>query len=126
MNKELTSLLEMETGAHQEVGVGKLTLPARTELIVQLPVSVGSRIGDGLVERAEITSGVYMAKSLIKVSNGHITSIVNTTEQDAQVPNPVVKVSELTDHDVGETAVIGEAKWEKGRDGPGQSRGKEL
>ena len=55
MNKELISLLEMEIGAHQEVGVGKLTLPARTELIVQLPVSVGSRIGDGLVERAEIT-----------------------------------------------------------------------
>ena len=33
-NKSI-SLPEPESGAHQGVGVGKLTLPARTELIVQ-------------------------------------------------------------------------------------------
>jgi hypothetical protein len=46
--------------------IGKLTLPARTELIVQLQVSAGSRIGEGLVERAEIASGIYLAESLVK------------------------------------------------------------
>ena len=51
MHKKLISLPELEREAHQRVGVGKLTLPARTELIVQSPVSVGSRIGEGLVEK---------------------------------------------------------------------------
>jgi len=61
IRKKLKSLLELERGAHQGVGVGKLTLPVRTELIVQLPVSVESRIGEGRVEKAEIATGVYLA-----------------------------------------------------------------
>ena len=86
IHKKLRSLTDLESGACQEAGVGKLNLPARTELIVQLQVSAGSRIGEGLVEKAEIASGVYLAKSLVKVNNVHIiTSILN----------PVVKVIEL-------------------------------
>jgi len=113
--------------AHQGVGVGKLTLSARTELIVQLPVSAGLRIGEGLVEKAEIAAEVYLAESLVKVNNGHIiTSILNTREQDVEVPNPVVKVVQLRDRDVVETAVIGMAEQEKGRDDPGQSRGQRV
>jgi len=68
MHKELISLPELESGAHKGVRGGKLTLPTRTELIVQLPVSTGSRIGKGLVERAQIASWVYLAKSLVKVA----------------------------------------------------------
>jgi len=105
IHNELISLPEPESGAHQGVGVGKLTLPARTELIVQLPVSVGLRTGEGLVEMAEIASGVYLAKSLDEVNNGHITtSILITTEQDIEVPNPVVRVVELRVCDVGGTS----------------------
>ena len=86
-------------------------------------MSMGSHVGEGLVERAEITSGVYLAKSLVKVNNDHIfTSILNTRGQDVEVPNPVFKVAELRDHDVGETTVTGVAEQEKGRDDPGQSR----
>jgi hypothetical protein len=109
------------------VEVGKLTLPARIELIVQLPVSAGSRIGEGLVEKVEIISGVYLAESLVKVDSGHIiTSILNTTEQDVELPNPVVKVIEWRDSHVGETAVIGVAEQERGRDDSGQSRGERV
>jgi hypothetical protein len=54
IHEKLRSLPELESGAHQGVGVDKLTLPARAELIVQLTVSAGSRIGEGLLERAEI------------------------------------------------------------------------
>jgi hypothetical protein len=116
IHKKLRSLPDLESRAHQEVGVGKLTLPTRTELIVQLPVSTGSRIGEGLVEKAEIVSGVYLAESLVKVDSGHIiTSILNTREQDEQLPNPVVKVIEWRDSDVGETAVIGVAEQERER-----------
>ena len=82
-----------------------------------------SRIGEGLVQRAEIASGLYLADSLVKVNNGHIiTSILNTREQDVELPNPVVKVIELRDHDVVETVLIGVAEQEKGMDDPGQSR----
>jgi hypothetical protein len=107
--------------------VGKLTLPSRTELIVQLAVSVGSHIGEGLVERAEIASGVYLADSLVKVNNGRIiTSILSTREQGVELPNPVVKVVELRDHDVSETVLTGVAEQEKGRDDAGQSRGERV
>jgi len=78
---------------------------------------VKSRIGDGLVEKAEIASGVYLAESLVKVNNGHIiTSILNTREQDVELPIPVVKVIELRDHDVGETVLIRAAEHDKSRD----------
>jgi len=87
MHKKLISLPELEREAHQGVGVGKLTLPARTELIVQLRVGVESRIGEGLVESAEIASGVYLDDSLFKVNNCHIiTTILNTREQVVELP----------------------------------------
>ena len=90
-------------------------------------MSVGSRIGDGLVETAEIASGVYLADSLVKVNNGHIiTSILNTREQEVELPNRVVNVIELRDHDVGETVLIGVTEQEKSRDGPRQSRGERV
>jgi hypothetical protein len=90
-------------------------------------VSAGLRIVEGLVEKAETTLGVYLAESLVKVNNGHIiTSILNTREQDTEVPNPVVKVVELRDRDVGEKAVIDMAEQEKCRYDPGQSRGQRV
>jgi hypothetical protein len=59
-------------------------------------VSAGSRIGKDLLERAEIAAGVYLPESLVKENNGHIiTGILNTREQDMELPNPAVKVVEL-------------------------------
>ena len=90
-------------------------------------MSVGSRIAEGLVEKAEIASGVYLADSLVKVNNGHIiTSVLNTREQDVELPNHVVNVIELRDHDVGETVLIGVAEQEKSREVPRQSRGERV
>jgi hypothetical protein len=55
-----------------------------------------------------------LAKIQVKVNSGHIiTSILNTREQDIEVPNPVVKVVELRDRDACETAVIGVADGRK-------------
>ena len=52
-----------------------------------------------------------MADSLVKVNNGHIiTSILNIREQDVVLPNSVVKMVELSDHDVGETVLKGVAR----------------
>jgi hypothetical protein len=84
-------------------------------------------VGEDLVEKAEIASGVYLAESLVKVNNGHIiTSILNTRKEDIELPNPLVRVVELRDRDVGETAVIGVAEQERGRDVPGQSKGERV
>jgi hypothetical protein len=77
-------------------------------------VNAGSSVGEGLVERAEIAPGIYLAESPVKVNNGNITSILNTREQDVEVRNPLVKVVQLRDRYVGDTAVIGVAEREKG------------
>jgi hypothetical protein len=88
-------------------------------------VSAGSRIEDGLVEKAEITSGVYLAESLVKVNSGHIiTSILNTREQAVELPKPVVILVELRDREVCDR--IGAAEQEKCRDAPDQGRGERV
>jgi hypothetical protein len=64
-----------------------------------------------------------LAETLVKVNNDHIiNSILNTREQDVEVPNPVVKLVELRGRSVGETAVIVVSEQEKSRDDSGQSR----
>jgi len=58
--------------------VNKLTLPARAEVIVRLPVIDASPVKEGLIERAELLAGIYLAESLVRVDNGHvITSVLN-------------------------------------------------
>jgi len=70
---------------------------------------------------------VYLAESVVKVNNGHIiTSILNTREQEVELPNPVVNMIELRDHDVGETVLIGVTEQEKNRDGTRQGRGERI
>jgi hypothetical protein len=47
------------------------------------------------VERAELVRGVYMAESLVKVSNGCvITRIINTTREEVQLFDDVIKLEE--------------------------------
>ena len=82
IRRKLMSLPGAEPEAPRNKKVNKLTLPARTELIVQVPVDAGPRVQEGIVEKAELMPGVYMAESLFKVDNDWIiTSIVNTTEE---------------------------------------------
>ena len=55
-------------------------------------MSVGSRIGDDLVEKTEIAVGFYMAENLFKVNKVHIiTNILNIREQEVELHNHVVK-----------------------------------
>jgi hypothetical protein len=104
--------------------VNKLTLPARTELIVQVPVDAEPRVQEGIVERAELMPGVYLAESLIKVDNGCvITSIINTTEEDVELFDPVVKLEELGDSDTSEAATMGVTGQGKDRGDQNLSRG---
>ena len=65
VRRKLMSLPGAEQGTPRDRSVNKLTLPARTELIVQVPMDAGPRMQEGTVERAEVMPGVYMADSLV-------------------------------------------------------------
>ena len=65
MHRKLGPLQELESETFQAKRVGGLTLPARTETIVRLLVSVGSHMREGPVERSETLTGVYLADSLV-------------------------------------------------------------
>jgi len=111
------SLPGAEQGTPRDRKVNKLTLPARTELIVQVPVDAGTRVHEGIVERAELVPGVYMAESLVTVAKGCvITSINNTTEEDVELFDPVVKLQELGDSDTSEAAIMGVTEQGEDRD----------
>jgi len=62
------SLPGAEQGTPRDRKMNKLTLPARTELIVQVPVDAGPRVQEGIVERAALMPGVYMAENLVTVA----------------------------------------------------------
>jgi hypothetical protein len=111
----------------QDRRADRLNLTARTEMIVRLPVNVESRVKEGLVEKSEVITGVYLAESLVKVNNGHIiTSVLNTKEQEVEIPSTEVQLVELDDNDREEAAVIGFAKRNEDRDGQNLSRGERV
>jgi molybdopterin-binding protein len=63
-------------------------------VIVQVPVDAGPRV-KGVVGKAELLPGVYMAESLVKVENGCIiTSIINTKAVEVELSDQVVKLEE--------------------------------
>ena len=64
------SLPGAEQGTPRDRRMNKLTLLARTELIVQVPVDTGPRVQEGIVERTEMMPGVYMAESLVTLAKG--------------------------------------------------------
>jgi hypothetical protein len=52
--------------------------------------------------------GVYMAESLVKVNNGCIiTSIINTTAEEVELLDRVVKLEEIDDRNTSEAAIMG-------------------
>ena len=107
VRKKLTFLPGAEPGAPRDERVNKLTLPTRTEMIVQVPVDAGPRVQEGVVGRAELLSGVYMAERLVKVENGCIiTSIINTTAEEVELPDQVVKLEEINDKNTSEAVFL--------------------
>jgi len=68
--------------------------------------------------------GVYIAESLVTVAKGYvITSIINTTEEDVELFDPVVKLEELGDSDNSEAAIMGVTEQGEDRDDQNLSRG---
>lgn len=91
------SLAGAEQGTPRDRRVNKLTLAARTEITVQVPMDAGPPVQEGIVERAELMPWVYMAESLVSVAKGCVITSINTTEEDVELFDPVVKLEELRD-----------------------------
>jgi hypothetical protein len=88
--------------------VNKLTLPARAEVIVKLPVTERSPVKEGLIERAEVLAVVYLAESLVRVDKGHvITSVLKSREEEVDMSGREVQVTELAEIDSREVARMG-------------------
>jgi hypothetical protein len=101
------SLSSNSSGNKQENSgerAGRIRIPPWPETIVMLPAENGSATAEGLVERKELLPGVYLAGSLVKVVNGCvITSVLNTTEKEVKMPEPVVMVTEV---DIGDLLIL--------------------
>lgn len=107
VRKKLTFLPEIERETLRN-GKLKFKLPARTEMVVQLPVEVGPRTQEGVVEKAELAPGVYIPESLVSVKNGYvITSIINTTTQEVELNEPTVKRDKINDGENSGIALLG-------------------
>lgn len=88
-------LTPINTGG-QAREVRRLELPGRTEIVVRLPVEGTTRDNDGLTEKRVIQEGLYLAGAVTKVQSGYaITSIVNTTDENVEIEEPVLKVTEI-------------------------------
>ena len=73
----------------------RLTLKARSENIVNVPTNYK---GLGLLDRTELSQGIFLAASLTRGENGVCTtSVVNTTEQDQTVVFPRVDLEILSE-----------------------------
>jgi hypothetical protein len=75
--------------------IGRIKLAPRTESIVRFPVVPGSP-QVGIINKRELQEGVILAASLTKVVDSYaMTSVLNTTELELEVQEPVVELDEV-------------------------------
>ena len=111
----------MEGENSPDKSVNKLTLLARAEVIVNLAVTEGSPVKEGLIERAEVLAGVYLAESVVRLDKGHvITSVLDSREEEVEMPSREVQVVELGENDSREVARMG--LTDQGKDEGNHSR----
>ena len=73
-----------------------MKLLPRSETIVRLPVEEENNLVEGVIDRREIVPGVYLAGSIVRIVNGYaLTSISNTTEEEVELGEPTVQITEL-------------------------------
>jgi len=85
-------------------------------MIVQVTVDAGPQVQEGVVGRAELLPGVYIVESLLKVENGCvITSIINTTAEEVELSDQVVKLEERDDRNTSEAVFLGVMEHRKER-----------
>ena len=99
-------------------GVRRLVLPSRAEIVVGLLVDGTTKAGEGLTEKEEVQGGVYLAGAITKVQAGRaITSIVNTTDNEVEIDEPVLKITELEEETWSGAPVGGNTEYDVNRPG---------
>jgi hypothetical protein len=94
----------------QDRSVNRLAIPARTEMIARLPVNVEPR-ERGSSGKIRITHGSIFGRQLSQGGQWpRDTSVLNTREQEIEIPTPEVQLIELEDNDRDGVAVIGRAR----------------
>ena len=69
-----------------------ITVPARSMYPCVIKTKQ-SNIDNGLINRQEITQGVFLLDSVVKVNNGNVhTYLVNTTENEINIETPLIDV----------------------------------
>jgi hypothetical protein len=112
--QKLTHSVQIENGSKE---VRTITLPKRSETTVKLPVDCEVNQKEGLIEKCEIDTGMFVTNSLTGVKDGYVvTSMLNTNNQEVTVPEPRLQLAKI------ETVSIGTKEITHGR----RSRGKEV
>ena len=96
VTKPLRNKLMGDEPTDLELREGRTKLLPRSEMIVRLPVKGENSRVEGVIDRREIVPGVYLAGSIVKVVNGYaLTSVLNTTEEEVELGEPTVQITEL-------------------------------
>jgi hypothetical protein len=86
--------------------VRTIILPKRSETIVMLPVDCDVNQKEGLIEKCQIDTGIFVANSLSTVKNGYVvTSMLNTNDQEVTVPEPRLKLAKFETMPAGKKEV---------------------
>jgi hypothetical protein len=88
---EWTKTIGEERGGPRNGRVYTIKVPRRSEMIMKIPVENAVDGAERITEKRELTKGVYLASSLIKVVNNQaITSILNTNNTEV-----VIEISQI-------------------------------
>jgi hypothetical protein len=73
--------------------VRTITPQKRSEMIVQIPADCEDNQKEGVIEKCEINTGIFIASSLTAVKNGYVmTSTLNTSSYEVVLPEPKLKL----------------------------------
>jgi hypothetical protein len=90
--KKLTNTEQMAKSRE----VRTITLQKRSETILQIPVDCEDNQKEGLIEKCEINTGIFVASSLTTVKDGYVvTSILNTNNQEIVISEPRLKLAKI-------------------------------
>jgi hypothetical protein len=99
----------METNSRE---VRTITVQKRLEMIVHIPVDCEDNQKEGLIEKCEINTGIFIASSWTAVKNGYVmTSILNTNNYEVVLPEPKLKSARIESMSIDQEGVAKRNKY---------------
>jgi len=86
---------QLEAREPKMLKIGQIKLPPRTESIVRVSVTPGSRLV-GMTNKSEIQEGVIIAASLKKVVECYVmSSMLNTNDREVDIQEALLELDEV-------------------------------